>query len=143
MSTEITKVEDGFSNQVIELINNSAEEGVRNLLANVDTGELLNSFLNVTCNIAKSKYEMVTKIYTSAILAEVQREARTLDSIDQAVADYNSHIRALLSNLDTSNTENVNNVKALIEQVRLGLSETLAPYNRPSIFSRIGSLFRR
>jgi len=143
MSTEITKVEDGFSNQVIELINNSAEEGIRNLLANVDTGELLNSFLNVTCNIAKSKYEMVTKIYTSAILAEVQREARTLDSIDRAVDKYNSIVSALLSNLDTSNTENVNNVKVLIEQVRLGLSETLAPYNRPSIFSRIGSLFRR
>ena len=83
------------------------------------------------------------RIYEKAILGEIQKEARELDSLDNIVDRYNEQVQILLSNLDTSNTQQVENVRKLIEQIQKELDKQLNATNKVPILDKIGRIFRR
>lgn len=104
---------------------------------------MLESFANVSVQIAKSQHEAIVRIYEKAILGEIQKEARELDSLDNIVDRYNEQVQILLSNLDTSNTQQVENVRKLIEQIQKELDKQLNATNKVPILDKIGRIFRR
>lgn len=76
-------------------------------------------------------------------MGEIQKEARELDSLDNIVDRYNEQVQILLSNLDTSNTQQVENVRKLIEQIQKELDKQLNATNKVPILDKIGRIFRR
>ena len=104
---EIKEKSDVLSKDFISLYSKGGdEEACRALVMSVQGAQImLESFANVSVQIAKSQHEAIVRIYEKAILGEIQKEARELDSLDNIVDRYNEQVQILLSNLDTSNTQ--------------------------------------
>ena len=142
---EIKEKSDVLSKDFISLYSKGGdEEACRALVMSVQGAQImLESFANVSVQIAKSQHEAVVRIYEKAILGEIQKEARELDSLDNIVDRYNEQVQILLSNLDTSNTQQVENVRKLIEQIQKELDKQLNATNKVPILDKIGRIFRR
>ena len=142
---EIKEKSDVLSKDFISLYNKGGdEEACRALVMSVQGAQImLESFANVSVQIAKSQHEAIVRIYEKAILGEIQKEARELDSLDNIVDRYNEQVQILLSNLDTSNTQQVENVRKLIEQIQKELDKQLNATNKVPILDKIGRIFRR
>ena len=142
---EIKEKSNALSKDFISLYSKGGnEEACMALVMSVQGAQImLESFANVSVQIAKSQHEAVVRIYEQAILGEIEKEARELDSLDNIVDRYNEQVQILISNLDTSNTEQVENVRKLIEQIQKELDRQLNATNRLSILDRIGKIFRR
>ena len=142
---EIKEKSDVLSKDFISLYSKGGgEEACRALVMSVQGAQImLESFANVSVQIAKSQHEAIVRIYEKAILGEIQKEARELDSLDNIVDRYNEQVQILLSNLDTSNTQQVENVRKLIEQIQKELDKQLNATNKVPILDKIGRIFRR
>ena len=142
---EIKEKSDVLSKDFISLYSKGGdEEACRALVMSVQGAQImLESFANVSVQIAKSQHEAIVRIYEKAILGEIQKEARELDSLDNIVDRYNEQVQILLSNLDTSNTQQVENVRKLIEQIQKELDKQLNVTNKVPILDKIGRIFRR
>ena len=142
---EIKEKSDVLSKDFISLYSKGGdEEACRALVMSVQGAQImLESFANVSVQIAKSQHEAIVRIYEKAILGEIQKEARELDSLDNIVDRYNEQVQILLSNLDTSNTQQVENVRKLIEQIQKELDKQLNATNKVAILDKIGRIFRR
>ena len=142
---EIKEKSDVLSKDFISLYSKGGdEEACRALVMSVQGAQImLESFANVSVQIAKSQHEAIVRIYEKAILGEIQKEARELDSLDNIVDRYNEQVQILLSNLDTSNTQQVENVRKLIEQIQKELDKQLNATNKAPILDKIGRIFRR
>ena len=142
---EIKEKSDVLSKDFISLYSKGGdEEAWRALVMSVQGAQImLESFANVSVQIAKSQHEAIVRIYEKAILGEIQKEARELDSLDNIVDRYNEQVQILLSNLDTSNTQQVENVRKLIEQIQKELDKQLNATNKVPILDKIGRIFRR
>ncbi len=142
---EIKEKSDVLSKNFISLYSKGGdEEACRALVMSVQGAQImLESFANVSVQIAKSQHEAIVRIYEKAILGEIQKEARELDSLDNIVDRYNEQVQILLSNLDTSNTQQVENVRKLIEQIQKELDKQLNATNKVPILDKIGRIFRR
>lgn len=142
---EIKEKSDVLSKDFISLYSKGGdEEACRALVMSVQGAQImLESFANVSVQIAKSQHEAIVRIYEKAILGEIQKEARELDSLDNIVDRYNEQVQILLSNLDTSNTQQVKNVRKLIEQIQKELDKQLNATNKVPILDKIGRIFRR
>ena len=142
---EIKEKSDVLSKDFISLYSKGGdEEACRALVMSVQGAQImLESFANVSVQIAKSQHEAIVRIYEKAILGEIQKEARGLDSLDNIVDRYNEQVQILLSNLDTSNTQQVENVRKLIEQIQKELDKQLNATNKVPILDKIGRIFRR
>ena len=142
---EIKEKSDVLSKDFISLYRKGGdEEACRALVMSVQGAQImLESFANVSVQIAKSQHEAIVRIYEKAILGEIQKEARELDSLDNIVDRYNEQVQILLSNLDTSNTQQVENVRKLIEQIQKELDKQLNATNKVPILDKIGRIFRR
>ena len=128
---EIKEKSDVLSKDFISLYSKGGdEEACRALVMSVQGAQImLESFANVSVQIAKSQHEAIVRIYEKAILGEIQKEARELDSLDNIVDRYNEQVQILLSNLDTSNTQQVENVRKLIEQIQKELDKQKNIFN--------------
>ena len=142
---EIKEKSDVLSKDFISLYSKGGdEEACRALVMSVQGAQImLESFANVSVQIAKSQHEAIVRIYEKAILGEIQKEARELDSLDNIVDRYNEQVQILLSNLDTSTTQQVENVRKLIEQIQKELDKQLNATNKVPILDKIGRIFRR
>ena len=142
---EIKEKSDVLSKDFISLYSKGGdEEACRALVMSVQGAQImLESFANVSVQIAKSQHEAIVRIYEKAILGEIQKEARELDTLDNIVDRYNEQVQILLSNLDTSNTQQVENVRKLIEQIQKELDKQLNATNKVPILDKIGRIFRR
>ena len=142
---EIKEKSDVLSKDFISLYSKGGdEEACRALVMSVQGAQImLESFANVSVQIAKSQHEAIVRIYEKAILGEIQKEARELASLDNIVDRYNEQVQILLSNLDTSNTQQVENVRKLIEQIQKELDKQLNATNKVPILDKIGRIFRR
>ena len=142
---EIKEKSDVLSKDFISLYSKGGdEEACRALVMSVQGAQImLESFANVSVQIAKSQHEAIVRIYEKAILGEIQKEARELDSLDNIVDRYNEQVQILLSNLDTSNTQQVENLRKLIEQIQKELDKQLNATNKVPILDKIGRIFRR
>ena len=142
---EIKEKSDVLSKDFISLYSKGGdEEACRALVMSVQGAQImLESFANVSVQIAKSQHEAIVRIYEKAILGEIQKEARELDSLDNIVDRYNEQVQILLSNLDTPNTQQVENVRKLIEQIQKELDKQLNATNKVPILDKIGRIFRR
>lgn len=143
--TEMKQKSDALTTEFIGLYNKGGdEEACKALLMSAGAAQIImESFANASIQIAKSQHEAVVRIYEKAILAEIQKESRELDSLDQLIERYNMHIQHLLEGLDTTNTEQVENVRKMIADIQRVLIPQMNATNKPSIFSTLGKIFHR
>lgn len=87
-------------------------------------------------NVVQSKCDMAVKIYAIVCKAEIEKQARELNSKDKALEQYISVANRISERLDYSNEKAVKNAILYLETVKMEIDKNISD-KRPSILSKL------
>lgn len=127
------------NDKIVESLNTMSPEATVALIQELcpDPQAVLNSFVDLADRMYKTSAETMTKIYCQALVAEVAREARELDSKDEAIKRYNDQVDKLLDTISFDDPAKMDMVIMFMKESRETLKTELYEIQRKSLLDRL------
>lgn len=127
------------NDKIVESLNTMSPEATVALIQELcpDPQAVLNSFVDLADRMYKTSTQAMTTIYCQALAAEVAREARELDSKDEAIKRYNDQVDKLLDTISFDDPAKMDIVIKFMQESRETLKPELYGIQRKSLLDRL------
>ena len=140
ISSEINK---GNYENALQIIKTETERGIMIQGTDQFCGELFGCAATVLGSVVSSQYAAATEIFTKAIMAELQKQSKELESMDKAYEGFMNQASLIISKLDFSNEKALEGALKILESIKEVYNTKIEKTRGTSILDKIGGLFRR
>lgn len=137
-----SEINSGNYENALQIIKTEGTRGILVQGSDKFFGDLFSFATTVLTGVISSHTVAATEILTKAIVGEIQKQARELDSMDKAYELFMEQAKIIVSNTDISDKVAVENARNLLESIRVAYEKMIEKSRGQGILDKIVGWFR-